>query len=160
MAARMLVFMLAGIMAACSSPDQEGRATNQGVATVTSASAPPVKVSPPEAKLRDSFEECVDQAAGATWPTQDCIEAEFEYQDARLNKDYRALMKALPSSRASKLRTEQRQWLSSRDADCPWDDDSQGQGRRIEGNYCVMERTALRADEFEAELMRLNASTH
>jgi uncharacterized protein YecT (DUF1311 family) len=69
-------------------------------------------------------------------------------------------MKALPPGQTSKLRAEQRQWLSSRDADCPWDDDSEGQGRRIEGNYCAMEKTALRADELEADLRRFNATRH
>jgi uncharacterized protein YecT (DUF1311 family) len=160
MAVRTLVLMLAGVMAACSSPAKEGRAIDQHMAAGSPASASPTATSTPEAKLRDSFQPCVDQAAGATWPTQDCIEAEFEYQDARLNMAYQALMKALPLGETSKLRAKQRQWLSSRDAECPWDDDSEGQGRRIESNYCGMERTAMRADELEADLKRLNASAH
>jgi uncharacterized protein YecT (DUF1311 family) len=157
MAVRTLVFMLAGVMAACSSPAKEGEAVDQHVAAVSPASASPAAIST-EPKLRDSFQPCVDQAAGATWPTQDCIEAEFEYQDARLNRAYQALMKALPPGEASKLRAKQRQWLSSRGADCPWEDDSEGQGRRIEANYCAMEKTALRADELDADLRRSSAA--
>jgi uncharacterized protein YecT (DUF1311 family) len=156
--ARLPVFVLAGLMVACSSPAKERRETEQVAAPVSSKLTAQVNTASPEAKLRGSFQPCVDKAAGATWPTQDCIEREFEHQDARLNKAYQALMKALPEQGQTELRTSQRQWLSSRDADCPWDDDTEGQGRRIESNYCVMEKTALRAGELEIELNRLGYS--
>lgn len=156
MAGRMFVFVLAGAMAACSSA-KEG--ADQHIAALPSGSTQPMTASMPEAKLRDSFQPCVDKAAGATWPTQDCIENEFEYQDSRLNRAYQALMKVLPEEERAELRTRETQWLSARDAGCPWDDDIEGQGRRIESNYCVMEKTALRADELEANLKALGSSS-
>lgn len=150
--------MLAGAMAACSCSPGHGRETERPAAVaVSTGPGEPAKGPQTEATLRDSFQPCVDKAAGATWPMQDCIEAEFDYQDARLNKAYQALMNALPEARRVELRDRERQWLSSRDANCPWDDDTDGQGRRIESNYCVMERTALRADELEARLKDLGA---
>lgn len=160
MSGRTLVLLLAGTVAACSSPAKEGRKADEFRATVSPGSVQPVTASMPYAKLRDSFQLCVDRAAGATWPMQDCIEEELEYQDARLNKIYQALMKASTEEQRTELRLRERQWLSTRDANCPWDDDTQGQGHRIEGNYCVMEKTALRADELEADLKQLGSSAH
>ena len=154
MAGRMLAFVLAGVMAACSS-------AKEGVEPQVAAGSlaqPLTASSTPEAKLRDSFQPCVDKAAGATWPTQDCIGEEFEYQDARLNKTYQALMKALPEERRAELRTRERQWLSARGASCPWDEDTGGQAGRIESNYCVMRKTALRADELEVQLTAITST--
>ena len=97
-----------------------------------------------------------DQAAGATWPTQDCIEAEYAYQDARLNHVYQELMKVLPPEAQDQLRQRQRAWITERDQACPWNEDTGGQGRLLENNYCATERTSQRAAELERELRHAN----
>lgn len=100
--------------------------------------------------LRPSFQACVDAAGGVTPATQDCISEEYAYHDARLNAAYRRLMASLSKDRATALRNEERTWLAERDNRCHWDADTEGQAQRLEANYCLMERTAQRAEELEA----------
>ena len=80
---------------------------------------------------------------------QDCIAAEYEYQDGRLNKAYRALMATLGDEEKAGLRGAQRRWLAERDERCAYDPDS-GQAGRLEANECSLEMTASRAAELES----------
>ena len=99
--------------------------------------------------LRPSYDECLKAAAGVVPDMQDCIGAEHEYQDGRLNKIYQALLSKLDKPGQLALRTEQRKWLTDRDAECSLDPEW-GQGQRLEANDCMLEITARRASELEA----------
>ena len=61
--------------------------------------------------LRPSYDECLKAAAGVVPDMQDCIGAEHEYQDGRLNKVYQTLMSKLDKPGQLALRAEQRKWL-------------------------------------------------
>lgn len=98
---------------------------------------------------RSSYDACLTAAAGVTPDIQDCIAAEFEYQDARLNQAYQAALAKGDRAAQEALREAQRQWIEERDAQCALDPDG-GQGQRLESNDCALELTAKRAAELEA----------
>lgn len=105
--------------------------------------------------LRDSYYRCASSSDGSTWDMQGCVEAEFEYQDARLNSVYRSLRSKLPSGTQERLRDEERRWLSEKGAACKWDAEIEGQDQRVEANICSLKKTAERAGQLEQMLREL-----
>ena len=59
-----------------------------------------------------------DAASGVTSAMMDCISAELEQQDDRLNHVYRARIASVGPSRAAALRTAERSWIRSRAVRC------------------------------------------
>lgn len=100
--------------------------------------------------LRDAYYECAKATDGVTSAIQDCIEAEFEYQDARLNTVYKHLHQKLGGNDKTALVEAQRQWLHEADKKCTWDSATEGQAQRLQANDCLLKLTAMRADELEA----------
>jgi uncharacterized protein YecT (DUF1311 family) len=98
--------------------------------------------------LRHAYDTCLDASGGADAAMQDCISAEYVYQDARLNKIYKSLMVKIPKDEQARLRDEERKWIAYRDAHCKLAPDS-GQGQRLESNDCAVEQTAKRATVLE-----------
>lgn len=93
---------------------------------------------------------CMDKAGGVTRDMMDCIQAEVQQQDARLNAAYKGLMEQVGEQRKGPLRDAQRAWLRYRDANCAfYDDPDGGTLARVSGNACAMRMTAERADELE-----------
>ncbi|MEW6642026.1 MAG: lysozyme inhibitor LprI family protein [Pseudomonadota bacterium] len=103
--------------------------------------------------LRSSYQTCLDQSGGVTSAMQDCIGAEYRYQDGRLNKVYRAVRDKLDQAKATQLRDEQRRWIAERDKACAPEPDG-GTAAMLSANDCALERTAKRAAELEARLSR------
>ncbi|MEE7546413.1 DUF1311 domain-containing protein [Xanthomonas sp. Kuri4-1] len=99
--------------------------------------------------LRPSYDACISAAAGVTPTMQDCIDAEYAYQDGRLNTVYKALMARLGDAEQHALRNQQRGWIAERDDKCAYDPDS-GQAGRVDAAECRLEMTARRADELAA----------
>ena len=85
---------------------------------------------------------------------QECIEAEFAYQDARLNSTYKTLLSNLPDERREKLKADERAWIVDKDASCKWNAETEGQAQRIEANVCSLEKTAARAEYLELLLQK------
>jgi len=83
---------------------------------------------------------------------QECVEAEFKYQDTRLNSIYRALLSKLPPEEKAKLKEEERKWIADKESTCTWDAGSEGQAQRIAANICALEKTAERAAYLEEKL--------
>ncbi|MGE0083623.1 MAG: lysozyme inhibitor LprI family protein [Desulfococcaceae bacterium] len=80
----------------------------------------------------------------------ECFAAETEKQDARLNKVYRELMKALSPERKKQLQEAQRAWIKFRDANhsfCANPDG--GSTATVNSNNYFMSATAARAKEIE-----------
>ena len=78
----------------------------------------------------------------------ECISAEYERQDERLNQLYQTLMTSLDYERRETLRAAQRAWIEFRDANCDFYFDPQGgTAARLAANGCIMSETAERADE-------------
>jgi uncharacterized protein YecT (DUF1311 family) len=96
-----------------------------------------------------AYAACMDQSGGVTSAMEDCISEEFELQDRRLNRSYKALMASIPERRPE-LRDAQRKWIAFRDANCGFYYDAEGgSAARLVSKACVVILTADRAHELE-----------
>lgn len=102
--------------------------------------------------FRPSFDECVTEAAGVTPDTQACIEGEFEFHDARLQAAYHKQEQLLQGESLQALNQAQAAWLAGREKNCAWDPMHEGQGQRLDANYCSLRSTAMRANDLEKAL--------
>ncbi len=95
-----------------------------------------------------ALQTCLDSAAGSSTMGQiQCIGVELKVQDKRLNQAYAQVMADLNPRQQARLRSAQRAWIAFRDADCvALYDEDWGTLSRVNANYCVMQRTAERAD--------------
>lgn len=102
--------------------------------------------------FRPSFDECVTDAAGVMPDTQACIEDEFEFHDARLQAVYYKQQLLLQGETLQSLKQAQEAWLAERQKECAWDPVHEGQGQRLDANYCNLRSTAMRANDLEKAL--------
>ncbi|QWP79467.1 DUF1311 domain-containing protein [Lysobacter sp. K5869] len=84
---------------------------------------------------------------------QECIDAEYAYQDRRLNEVYRRLIARLSKAEAARLRERQRAWIKQRDRDCDAGA-SPGQGQSLDADGCLVRETAERAAQLQVRLDR------
>jgi uncharacterized protein YecT (DUF1311 family) len=99
----------------------------------------------------DSHAACMDRAAGVTAAMSDCIAADLQRQDVRLNEAYRALRESLAPARRTALQRAQRDWLRFRDSHCAFLLDPEGGTlARVSSGDCRRRMTELRADELQA----------
>ena len=92
----------------------------------------------------------MDKSGGVTVDMLNCISAETELQDARLNKAYKEVMAQLSPVRKKQLKDAQRAWLKYRDANCNfYADEDGGSMATIASNDCFLSATASRARELE-----------
>jgi uncharacterized protein YecT (DUF1311 family) len=98
--------------------------------------------------LSQLFSTCMDQGGGNTAAMIDCIGAETERQDVRLNKAYKDIISGLSPERQKQLQEAQRLWLKYRKANCDfYYDPDGGTIARVSANECFMSATAARAKE-------------
>jgi uncharacterized protein YecT (DUF1311 family) len=144
------------LLAACSASTAGKTASLDSEPQAPEATTPvaPEQESSSSSVLRASYRDCVSANDGSTWDMQDCIEAEFVYQDSRLNSAYKALLSALPNESREKLKVEERAWITDKESACKWDSESEGQAQRIEANICSLEKTAARAEYLELLLKK------
>ncbi len=103
------------------------------------------------AKLSPQFEPCMDKAGGVTTAMVECIGAETDVQDKRLNVAYKKAMAALTPKRQQELQAVQRLWIQYRDAACKFAyDPDGGTMAHVESTGCFLSMTAERAQELEA----------
>lgn len=101
--------------------------------------------------LTPALDQCLDKAAGVTTEMVNCIGAETEIQDKRLNAAYQKALAVLTPARQKELQAVQRLWLQYRDADCKFAfDPDGGTMAHVESTGCFMTMTAERAQELEA----------
>ena len=110
--------------------------------------------SPDAGLFRSSFDECVTKAEGVTPDTQACIESEFEFHDARLQLAYRKHSQSLEGEALRVANQAQEAWLAMREKECAWDAENEGQGQRLDANYCNLRSTAMRANQLEEMLAK------
>jgi uncharacterized protein YecT (DUF1311 family) len=99
--------------------------------------------------LRPSYDQCLDAPSGDVPGWFECTAAEYKYQDARLNKTYKALIAKLGENEKTALRDGERVWVSNRDALCALNNDA-ANGRSINSNDCAVQLTARRASLLES----------
>lgn len=107
-------------------------------------------ISPRYFGIRPSYDACIAETQGAVPKQQDCADAELRYQDARLNRTYKALLADLDDLDKRAAVEAQRAWLAFRDKDCPARAGRFGSnaGPTTEST-CLMESTAYRAQQLE-----------
>ncbi|MFI7835499.1 lysozyme inhibitor LprI family protein [Pseudomonas asiatica] len=98
------------------------------------------------------YGQCMDKAS-STVAMSECIRAETQLQDQRLNRVYKQLMGKLDAGLQKSLRDVQRKWLAYRDGNCGFHvQASGGTMAQLEGGSCVMDMTLDRAAELERVL--------
>jgi uncharacterized protein YecT (DUF1311 family) len=96
------------------------------------------------------YSNCMDRSGGVTVNMLDCIAAETDRQDTRLNNAYKRTMASLNATRKKQLQEVQRIWIRYRDANCDfYADPNGGTIATVNSNSCYMEATAERATELE-----------
>ncbi|WP_063911287.1 lysozyme inhibitor LprI family protein [Pseudomonas sp. p21] len=98
------------------------------------------------------YGQCMDKAS-TTVAMSECIQAETQLQDQRLNRVFKQLMGKLDAGQQKSLRDVQRKWLAYRDGNCQFHvQASGGTMAQLEGGACVMDMTRDRAAELERVL--------
>lgn len=103
--------------------------------------------------LRPSYIQCIKATLGRGPESQSCMDAEYTYQDARLNKAYQALMARLGKKEQDELRTNQKIWIAFRDSHCAHPQSEQAQHLAL--NDCLVEETAKQSIALEDDLFFL-----
>jgi uncharacterized protein YecT (DUF1311 family) len=88
------------------------------IAAMIACSASAQTQSQIEKRYTQTYSDCMDTSEGVTSSMMDCIGAEIEVQDGRLNQAYVMVMRPLPKPRKDTLRGLQRTWIKQRDAKC------------------------------------------
>ncbi len=115
------------------------------------AAAMPLVSHAQDSNLTKQFGTCIDKSGGVTMDMIECIGAEIQRQDARLNKAYKALTASLTPERKKQLQEAQRAWIKFRDSNCGfYYDPDGGSMARVSANDCLMNMTASRAKELES----------
>lgn len=113
------------------------------------AAAAPQTDAEVEKRYSAAFNTCLetgDAARGVTPAMAECIDAELDRQDARLNQAYKMVMGRLPQKRKTALRASQRKWIRTRDATCQRAYDAAGGGTAsgLEKLGCLTSETIKR----------------
>lgn len=104
--------------------------------------------------IRPSYDACIQAAQGQAGLKGDCADTEFQFQDARLNKAYKALLESITAVEGKDsikdIQVAQRAWLAFYQKDCAARADRFGSTRGPSTlSICQMEKTAIRAQEIE-----------
>lgn len=101
-------------------------------------------------KTNSQLDTCMDKASGVTVNMLNCIGAETQRQDKKLNTMYQNVMKLLTNENKERLKKAQQIWIKYRDANCAfYADPDGGTMASIIGANCVMDMTTQRAKELE-----------
>lgn len=104
-------------------------------------SVPPADTQRRELAPRASFDRCLAASEGVTVEMLNCIGAEYDYQDARLNALYKRVMARLSPARQAELRASERQWLRTREPGCMAEAKKAGDGTlgQVVRNQCMLD---------------------
>jgi uncharacterized protein YecT (DUF1311 family) len=93
---------------------------------------------------------CARNSEGVTSKILNCISAELDQQDSRLNEAFKKLMSKLPKYRKRSLVEAQRAWIKFRKANCSfYYDPNGGSAAHLASNECFLNATVDRAKELE-----------
>ncbi|MYL23978.1 DUF1311 domain-containing protein [Halomonas alkaliantarctica] len=106
-------------------------------------------VTPAEDLYTGRYASCMDESGGVTVNMMNCIGAEIERQDARLNEAYQKLLSNISEKRQQELLGAQRLWIQYRDANCLFYATAGGTLAMVASNECVLRETTQRAEELE-----------
>ena len=96
------------------------------------------------------YSKCIERSGGADPGMLDCIKAEADRQDKRLNDAYKKLMNELKSDRKRQLQQVQRMWIKYIEANCDFYlDPDDGTAARLAASECPVLAKEARAKELE-----------
>lgn len=101
--------------------------------------------------LRPTYYACLKAARGVTLELNQCIGAEHDHQDKRLNAAYQKLRATLSPEQRTALRDEERGWIAERDKVCAPDPNG-GTADMLDSNQCLLSQTAARATALERRI--------
>ena len=84
-------------------------------ATIPAAATAQSKI---ERRYSASFRECMDAANGVNVEMRDCLSAEANLQDGRINQGYVMVMRSLAPAKKIVLRRTERAWIVKRERNC------------------------------------------
>src|SRR6478609_8820504 len=100
--------------------------------------------------LSAEYSKCIEQSGGTDPGMLDCIVAEAERQDKRLNDVYKKLMNELKPERKKELQEAQRLWIKYTEVNCNFYlDPNGGTAARLAASECPVLAKAARAKELE-----------
>jgi len=100
--------------------------------------------------LTAEYSKCVEQSGGTDPGMLDCMGAEAERQDKRLNDAYKKLMNELKPERRKELQEAQRLWIKYTEANCNFYlDPDGGTAAKLAASECPVLAKATRAKELE-----------
>jgi len=100
--------------------------------------------------LSAEYSKCIEQSGGTDPGMLDCIVAEAERQDKRLNDVYKKLMNELKPERKKELQEAQRLWIKYTQENCNFYlDPDGGTAARLAASECPVLAKAARAKELE-----------
>ncbi|WP_266171071.1 lysozyme inhibitor LprI family protein [Dyella subtropica] len=143
---------------AASPENHQAKSTDDGDVINGIALMPGVErlsyISPRYYGIRPSYDACIKATQEQVALKGDCADTEFTYQDARLNKAYKALVSAITVSEGKdaikEIQAAQRAWLAFYEKDCAVRADRFGSTPGPSTlSTCRMESTAIRAQELE-----------
>lgn len=115
------------------------------IAALAATSASAQTQSQIEKRYTRDYSGCMDASGGVTVEMMNCIAAEIDIQDARLNQAYVMVMRPLAKSRKNTLRGLQRTWIKQRDAKCQREiADEGGSMAGIIYSGCIVDETIKR----------------
>jgi uncharacterized protein YecT (DUF1311 family) len=100
--------------------------------------------------LSAEYSKCIEKSGGTDPGMLDCMGAEAERQDKRLNDVYRKLMNELKPERKKELQEAQRLWIKYTQENCNFYlDPDGGTAARLAASECPVLAKAARAKELE-----------
>lgn len=146
---RLVPALIALSLAACATTPTRSPAPAATAPTRTGAAGEAIDIAMVRAAatglgVRPTFRSCVESAGGAAVPTQACIDAELQHQQARIDA---ALGERRGRSTSNgDVDAIQQQWRAERDRICGPDGPGVPATQRLQAGICRLEATAARAD--------------
>ncbi|HWF78881.1 MAG TPA: lysozyme inhibitor LprI family protein [Caulobacteraceae bacterium] len=109
----------------------------------TAAHADPPSV---ERYYSQTYNDCMNEAAGSTLPMRQCMGDEHDAWDKQLNQVYQALMTRRAEPAKVQLRDDERAWLKRTKSQCDHagDDEAGGTLQGVEIDQCYLDETIRR----------------
>jgi uncharacterized protein YecT (DUF1311 family) len=102
-------------------------------------------------KIQPSYQKCLDAPDSGMPSMIRCNQAEYRFQDKRLNDTYRLLAARLNATERKELQREERAWIAMKEKDCAIPEEA-GQGDLLDAVTCSVTYTARRATVLEGRL--------
>jgi uncharacterized protein YecT (DUF1311 family) len=113
-----------------------------------SVAAPSLEI---EARYSKGYKTCPGFDTGGDMQMLECVGAEVEIQDKRLNETYKKALDGLTAGQKEKLRNAERAWVIYRDAWCDAQEDDMAWGSlsKLAASQCVLDQTIQRTIDLE-----------